>query len=342
MSDIHNNSENSRIGRVTGEGTHIYRVRIGEQDITCSVSGSFRHSAEKKSDFPVVGDWVRLRDEGEVIDEILPRKSAISRKSAGEKSEEQILAANVDIVGIVAGLDGGRNFTRRGIERYLTLAVESGAEPVLILNKLDLCSDLATVLVEAEEAAPGVKLILTSTLTGDGISELQRAVTADTTAVLVGPSGVGKSSLINALAGSELLDTGAQRDQDRRGRHTSTSRNLVALPSGGFLIDTPGLRELQLWGGEDSLNTVFSEIDSFAGDCRFRDCTHISEPGCAVLKAVEEGAIAADRYEAYLELRKELKYLERRTDYQARQEELKKWKQISRSVKDVYKYKGRK
>ena len=329
-------------GRVTGEGTHIYRVAVEQGERFCRVSGSFRHHAVRKADFPVVGDWVALRRDGDVIEGLLQRRRYLSRKSAGDKSEEQVLAANVDLVCIVAGLDGGRNFTRRGIERYLALAAESGARTLLVLNKLDLCTDLASVLAEAEEAASGVPVILTSILTGDGIQELAGAVGTGGTAVLVGPSGVGKSSLINFLAGKDVLSTGVQREQDRRGRHTSTARNLVVLASGGCLIDTPGLRELQLWGGEESLNTVFSEIDLLADDCRFRDCSHLEEPGCAVLKAVESGELPEERYRSYLDLRKELEYLRRRTDYQARQDEERKWKQISKSVRDIYKYKGRK
>ncbi len=329
-------------GRIIGEGKHIYRAASEAGEFLCRVSGAFRYSSTKKADFPVTGDWVALGGGGVTIEALLPRKNSISRKSAGEKTEEQILAANVDLVCIVAGLDGGRNFTRHGVERYLALASESGADAALVLNKLDLCTDLAVILTEAEEAAAGIPILLTSTVTGDGMKELNKLCGPGVTAVFAGPSGVGKSSLINSLAGDGMLEVGELRSNDLRGRHTSTSITMVALDSGGCLIDTPGLRELQLWGGEESLQAVFSEIESLAEACRFRDCTHTGEPGCAVLEALNEGSIESSRYEAYLDLRKELMYLRRRTDEQARKDDLQKWKQISRSIKDLYKHRGHK
>ena len=222
-----------RPGRVTGEGTHLYRVRTEQGEEQCRVSGAFRHGAGERSAFPAVGDFVALAQDGGVIDGLLPRRSVLSRKSAGRRTEEQVLAANVDLVFVVAALDGGRNFTGRGIERYVTTVWESGARPVLVLNKLDACADPAAYIVAAEEAAPGVPVLLTSALTGDGLTELQEAVVPGETAVMIGPSGVGKSSLINSLIGTEQLETGAQREHDRRGRHTSTARQMVLLENGG-------------------------------------------------------------------------------------------------------------
>jgi len=323
-------------GRVVGEGVHLYRVLCGEDELLCRVSGGFRHAAGKKEDFPVTGDWVALRGEETLIEGLLTRYACIARASAGGVTEKQLLAANVDLVFIVAGLDGGRNLTRRGIERYLVMVRESGAEPVLVLNKLDLCSDIVGALQTAEEAAPGVRQILTSALTGDGMKELSQILSPGLTGVVLGPSGVGKSSLINALTGVKQLAEGETRESDRWGRHTSTSRNLVNLPWGGSLIDTPGLRELRLWAGEASLDEVFHDLEYHARNCRFRDCTHQGEPGCAVQQALADGELSHERYESYLELRKELDYLHRRSDEQARAEEERRWKQISKSVKQFY------
>ena len=327
-------------GRVVGEGLHLYKVLYGEKELMCRVSGAFRYAAVRKEDYPVTGDWVALRPEESRIEGLLKRSFCIARARAGGNTEKQILAANVDIVFIVAGLDGGRNLTRRGIERYLVMVRESGAEAVLVLNKLDLCSDIVSALQTAEEAAPGVRLILTSTVSGDGIEELSKVLGPGLTGVVLGPSGVGKSSLINSLLGEDRLDQGQTRSGDHRGRHTSTSRNLVLLPRGGVLIDTPGLRELRLWAGEGSLDEVFHDLEFHARNCRFRDCTHQGEPGCAVQKALADGTLSHERYESYLELRKELDYLHRRSDEQARADEERRWKQISKSVKQFYR--GRK
>jgi ribosome biogenesis GTPase / thiamine phosphate phosphatase len=328
-----------RCGRVSGEGMHLYRVMSGDDELLCRVSGAFRHAAAKKNEYPVTGDWVALRGDGDLIEGVLTREACIGRASAGGTTEQQILAANVDLAFIVAGLDGGRNLTRRGIERYLVMVRESGAVPLLVLNKLDLCADIVGSLQEAEEAAPDVRQLLTSTVTGDGIDELIDSIGPEHTAVMLGPSGVGKSSLINALLGEQRLAEGDTRQSDHRGRHTSTSRSLVLLPGGGSLIDTPGLRELRLWAGEGSLDEVFHDLEYYARNCRFRDCTHQGEPDCAVQKALVDGALSHERYESYLELRKELDYLHRRNDEQARAEEVRRWKQISKSVKRFYKNK---
>jgi len=324
-------------GRVVGEGQHLYKVLSDEDELLCRVSGGFRHAAGEKGDYPVTGDWVALRREGSLIEGVLRREACIARASAGGTTERQILAANVDLVFIVAGRDGGRNLTRRGIERYLVMVRESGAEAVLVLNKLDLCSDIVSALQAAEEAAPGVRQILTSARTGDGMKELAGVLSPGLTGVVLGPSGVGKSSLINALLGEDRLSWGETRESDHRGRHTSTSRNLVFIPGGGALIDTPGLRELRLWAGEASLDEVFHDLDHHARNCRFRDCTHQGEPGCAVQQALVDGELSHERYESYLELRKELNYLHRRSDEQARAEEERRWKQNSKSVKQFYK-----
>jgi ribosome biogenesis GTPase / thiamine phosphate phosphatase len=329
-----------RPGRVSGEGTHIYRVSTDEGEVSAQVTGSFRHRADGKSDYPAVGDYVALTVEGPAIAGLLSRRSSISRKSAGRRTEEQVLAANVDLGIVVAALDGGRNFTSRGVERYITTVWESGARPVLVLNKLDACADPAGFIVAAEESAPGVPILLTSALTGDGLGALREAIAPGETAVLIGPSGVGKSSLINALLGETRLDTGMQREHDRRGRHTSTARHLVMLENGGALIDTPGLRELQLWAGEESLGRTFSDLDAFADACRFRDCTHQGEPGCAVQAAVASGELRPERYESYLELQKELAYLHRRSDEKAMKDEVNRWKQLQKSLKEHHKYGG--
>ena len=276
-----------------------------------------------------------------MIHATLPRRSVLSRKAAGTETEEQVMGTNIDKILIVYALDGGRSFSARGLERYLTLAWESGAEPLVVLNKLDLCDDIVPFLSAAEEAAPGAPLFLVSAEEGTGVAELKSALPPGETVVLIGPSGVGKSSLVNALSGEGLQKIGERRESDRRGRHTTTHRELFLLPSGLLLLDSPGLREIQLWGNSETAETVFSEIAALAEECRFRDCTHTAEPGCAVQAALGSGEISADRFESYLELQRELSYLERREDDRAARQEKMKWKKIAQFQKELNKERKR-
>ena len=311
-------------GRVITESSQFYRVYTAKGENWAVLTGSLLNSLAERSAFPAVGDWLLVdHDAGHehwIIRKILPRYSAFVRKAAGKVTESQVLAANIDYIFIVNGLDGGRNFNPRGIEWYVTTAWESGATPAVILNKADLCEDVAAAVLQAETVAPGVPVIAVSALTGEGFEKLTELISTGQTIVLAGRSGVGKSSIINQLAGEQIMYTGEQRRNDLRGRHTTTHRELVRLASGALLIDTPGLRELQLWGDGESVSSAFPEIEELAPSCRFSDCSHSGEPDCAVQKAVDSGEIEKSRYESFLALQKELKYLASRRDEKSRRE----------------------
>ncbi len=301
-------------GRIIKESRHLFQIADTDQIYNAEISGSFRYKAVHASDYPVIGDWVMFRKGDKefcLIEEVLKRKSCFSRQAAGTKTEEQVIAANIDIIGLVFGIHGGRNFTAGGLERYLTLAWDSGAKPVVILNKADLASeeDRERAVLTAENSAPGVNVHIVSAVSGEGLEQLISGLKAGTTIAFTGPSGVGKSTIINSLAGKSLQKTNAQREGDLRGMHTTSHRELFLLPTGVMLIDSPGLREIQLWADDESLSETFSDIEEFAKNCRFGDCSHQGEPGCAVQKALSEGMLEYRRYENYLELMKELNYL---------------------------------
>ena len=291
---------------------------------------------------PVVGDWVavELPETGEIarIEAILPRRSAFSRKVPGERTAEQVLVANVDTVFLVSGLD--RDYNPRRIERYLAAGYASGAAPVIVLNKADQLPDPDAVRMEVEAVAPGVPVVLLSALHGD-IEELEHHLKPAKTYALLGSSGVGKSTLLNRLCGDERMATGAVREDDSRGRHTTTRRELVVLPGGALLIDTPGLRELQLWAGEGDVEAVFPDIEIFAAHCRYRDCTHDGEPGCAVAEAVDAGSLAEARIASFRKLQREQAYLERRQDPVEAANSKHRWKQIHKEVRRMQKERGR-
>jgi ribosome biogenesis GTPase len=327
-------------GRVVFEGRNMYRV-VSEQGENWSiVSGALRNSLAEKRDFPAVGDWVLAYTEHQnehwIIRQVLPRKSAFTRKIAGQVTEEQVIAANCDFVFTVCSLDGGRNFNLRGLERYLTCAWDSGADPVIILNKADLCEDIDGAFLQAESIAPGIGVHCLSCVTGSGFDSLAPYLEPGRTVALIGRSGVGKSSIINYLSGQEIVKTGELREQDHRGRHTTTHRELVQIPGGGLFLDTPGLRELQLWGEESSLEGSFSDIEALAEGCRFNDCSHTREPGCAVQQALADGSMDYGRFESFLDLQKELRHLKRKQDIRARLQEKNKQKAFSKQHKKHY------
>jgi ribosome biogenesis GTPase len=279
-----------------------------------------------------------------VIQAILPRKSSFSRQVAGGrqrlgggKTREQVVAANVDIVFLVSGLDGGRNANLRRTERYLVLAWNSGAQPVIILNKTDLCPDVEAHVSDMETIAPGVAVHAVSAREKTGLDALKTYLTTGKTTALLGPSGVGKSAIINALLGSERQETGEVREKDRRGRHITTRRELILLPDGGAVIDTPGMREIQVWGGEDSLEDAFEDIEYLARQCRFKDCRHSSEPGCAVRAAIRQGELDAARFKSYRKLQLEFRYLAARQEGRVRLEEKNRWKKLSQWAKQIKK-----
>lgn len=286
---------------------------------TAVVSGRFRHSARGQSDFPAVGDWVGFGDGDPhvVVEVVLPRRSAFTRKAAGVTAEAQVVAANVDVVLLVSGLDG--EFNPRRIERYVATAWSSGAQPVVVLNKADLRDDLADVVAQASAVAPGVPVVTTSALDDGATAALAPFLRPGRTVAVIGSSGVGKSTLVNALLGEDRLATGAVSDpQAGRGRHTTTERELVLLPAGALLIDTPGLREVGLWSDDDGLDRTFEEIDLLAAACRFPDCSHEHEPGCAVVAALRSGELDARRLASYRKLRRELAFVEARKDERSR------------------------
>ena len=293
--------------RVTLEHQHIYTVHTGHADLLASVAGSLRHRAGARREFPAVGDWVALKalEAGRrgIIQAVLPRRSKFSRKVAGEITAEQVVAANIDIVFLMMGLDADYNLRR--IERYLTTARDGGATPVVILNKTDVCEDVDECVAEVTAVAEGAPVIAVSIKADDQIRAIEPFLAPGRTIALLGSSGVGKSTLVNRLVGHDLQRTREVRENDQKGRHTTSSRQLVILPGGALLIDTPGMRELQLWEDAESIGNTFDDIDSLAGGCRFRDCSHDTEPGCAVKAAVEAGTIDERRLASFVELRRE-------------------------------------
>jgi ribosome biogenesis GTPase len=325
-------------GRGVREDRGQYLVSAAAGEVTARVTGKLRHDAESRASLPAVGDWVALdlcaMAGPSTIQEVLPRKSKFSRTAAGgggRAATEQVVAANVDVVFLVSGLDGGRNFNPRRIERYTTLAWESGATPIVVLNKCDVCPDVAACRREVERVAPGVDIYPVSALNGDGVGELAACLPTGRTGVFMGSSGVGKSSLINALLGEQRLVTAAVRGDDREGRHTTTWRELIRLPAAGLIIDTPGMRELRLWGGdEDGLSSTFEDIEGLAADCRFRDCSHRAEPGCAVQQALADGNLEPSRLASYRKLQRERAHAAARRDASERLVEKRRWKKIAK------------
>jgi ribosome biogenesis GTPase len=327
--------------RVAGHSRGIYRLLSASGDLTASVVGRLAHEAAQSAALPVVGDWVlaRLASPAQaVIDNVLERRTKLSRIAPGERTEEQILATNVDVVFLVTSLT--REFNPRRIERYLIQIWESGARPVIVLNKVDLVDSPADFLTQAEEISLA-DVLLTSAATGAGIERLRGRLGAGETAVFVGSSGVGKSSIINCLLGDTVQAVRAVRAGDDRGRHATAAREMLLLPAGGAIIDTPGLRELQVLADPSALGQTFPDVDKLAAECAFRDCQHVSEPGCAVKAAVEDGALDGARLRGYHKLQRELDYAERRTDRSAQLAEKRKWKQIQKQYRRRYRDRSR-
>lgn len=317
-------------GRVSAQHRGEYDVLAEAGELRAHVSGRLRHEASSGADLPAVGDWVALRDQ--TIHGVLPRRSAFLRKVAWSQTEAQVLAANVDTVFVLTGLDD--DFSPRRIERYLTLAWESGATPALVLTKADLCPDPLALLLEAEQVALGVATHAVSNVTGEGLDELAPYLAPAKTVALLGSSGVGKSSLANRLLGGEVQAT-KELAGDGTGRHTTTARELFRLPGGALLVDTPGLREIQLWSADEGIQDAFADVDELAAGCRFNDCAHMREPGCAVQAAIDEGRLPRERLQSYRALQRELKRLAMKQDARLRSEERKKWVKQVRSRRKV-------
>lgn len=307
-------TENLYSGRVYLELKGIYRLYTEFGELQGDVAGRLRYQGREA--LPTVGDWVviqpRLEEGRATIVQVLPRKSKFSRKNI-ERTEEQLVAANVDILFLVTALDG--DFNIRRIERYLVLAGESGASPVIVLNKSDLCNDLDEKLAQVATVAQGTPVIAISARANNGLDRLYQFIEPGQTIALMGSSGVGKSSIINRLLGNERQKVNEVREHDDRGKHTTTYRELIMLPGGGMVIDTPGMRELQLWAGERGLQGAFEDIEELAPYCRFRDCRHENEPGCAVKEAIASGTLPQERFDSYVKLQKELALLEAKQQY---------------------------
>jgi ribosome biogenesis GTPase / thiamine phosphate phosphatase len=322
-------------GRIMAGHTHLYTVWTETEELLGEVAGKLRHEARGAEEFPAVGDWVVVAPrpvEGKAtIHLVLPRRTAFVRRAAGGRDELQILASNVDTVFLVAGLDG--DFNPRRVERALVLAWDSGAEPVVVLNKADLSADVAKRRRDMQVAAAGVPVLVVSAREGTGLDAFEPHLAPGRTIALLGSSGVGKSTLANRLLGGERIRTSAVREHDQRGRHTTTHREILALPGGALLLDTPGLREIQLWAGEDALGAAFSDVAALAAGCRFRDCRHEGEPGCAVAAAVVSGSLAEERLASHHKLERELEHHRVRADVGLQRAQKARWKAIHKAAR---------
>jgi ribosome biogenesis GTPase / thiamine phosphate phosphatase len=322
------------LARVARQDRERYRLLTADGECEAVLAGRLRHDAGASTDLPATGDWVAVRpaaDGGAVIVTVLPRSGAFLRRRAGEATVEQVVAANVDTVFVVVGLDA--DFNLRRIERYLVAGWESGAAPVVVLNKADLAADLGERLAAVAAVAPGVPTVALSARERHGLEALAPWLVPGVTVALLGSSGVGKSTLVNALVGEERQATRPVRADDSRGRHTTSCRELIRLPGGALLLDTPGMRELGPWCESEDLSATFPDVAALADGCRFRDCQHESEPGCGVRDAVERGALDATRLESWHRLRRELRWMASRRDARARAEEEGRWKAIARSIR---------
>ena len=338
--------------RVTIEFNHIYRIGTADGELQAQLAGRLRHQAAGRHELAAVGDWVAVRrtaqERSGQIEAILPRRSKFSRKVAGDLTQEQVVAANIDTAFLVMGLDGDYNLRR--LERYLLTAYESGARPVILLSKADLASDVPARVAEVQAVAPGIpvhptiavrRALESGAIAEPDVNVVEQYLGVGRTGTLLGSSGAGKSTLINALLGEPVLKTREVRSSDSRGRHTTRHRQLIVLPALGILIDTPGMRELQLWDVSDAARDTFDDIEQLASGCHFTDCRHQEEPRCAVKAAVSEGGLPAERLASYLKLQNEMRNFAARRDVRAQIEERRQGKIIGRAIKQMYKQKGK-
>jgi ribosome biogenesis GTPase / thiamine phosphate phosphatase len=329
--------------RVIAQQRKFWRVAGEFGEGWAEASGKLRLAAEEGADWPAVGDWVVLElhgaDSPAMIQEVLPRRSKFVRKVAGKKIAEQVMAANVDVALLICALDA--DFSPRRVERYLAQCWESGAKPVIVLNKADACDHARDRADEMERAALGVEVCAMSAKTGEGFGELNEFLKPGQTVVLLGSSGVGKSTITNRLLGEAVQEVREVRENDSKGRHTTTARELFLLPSGALLMDTPGMREFQLWDAEEGVAQTFTDIDELAAHCRFGDCQHEGEPGCAVLAALSAGTLDAARLENWRKLLREQAFLRRKVDPEARADQKEQWKRMHRAVRNMYQQRER-
>ena len=316
------------VGRVTVQEKGMYRIRTSMGEQNALVSGKFQFDAQSPSDYPAVGDYVMVSyadPDTAVIHQVLPRRSLFVRRAAGTSKMEQVVAANIDTVFLCMSLNN--DFNLRRLERYLAATWESGAAPVVVLTKADLCEDVSSKQAEVETITMGVPILTTSAMDTDGYGQIMPYITEGRTVAFVGSSGVGKSTLINRLLGEERLATDGLRNDDK-GRHTTTHRELLLLPNGALVIDTPGMRELGMWDAAPGVEQTFTDIEALAAQCRFRNCSHTSEPGCAVRAAIRSGELDSGRWRSYQKLKNENSYAGDSERYLAAKE--KKFKEISK------------
>lgn len=322
------------VGRILSQERGLYRLISEKGEQFAEVSGKFRYKAKRISDFPAVGDFVFIdcndMQGHAVIHDILPRKSVFIRKAAGTAHTEQVVAANIDTVFICMSLNN--DFNIRRLERYISVAWDSGAIPVIVLTKSDLCSDLEQYISSVEKIAVGIDIVVTSGVEKNGYRKLLPYIQDGKTVALIGSSGVGKSTLINRLLGEERLETNGLRNDDK-GKHTTTRRELFLIKQGGMVIDTPGMRELGLWDIDEGLDQSFADVEALAARCRFRNCSHTSEPGCAMKEAISKGELSKERWLSYQKLKAENRYAENSKEYLA--EKKQKFKNIAKINKSV-------
>ena len=313
-------------GRIVVQQRGGYRIVTPDGEVEARASGALMRETTE-TERPAAGDWVAVEPRpGEttaLVRAVLPRRTAFIRKASGPRGGAQVVAANADVAFLVASLNADLNLRR--LERYLATTYESGAEPVIVLTKADIAEDVDASVAEVEAIAFGAPVLAISSKTGQGLDAVAAHLPPGRTAVLLGSSGAGKSTLVNALAGEERMATREIREDDARGRHTTTHRELVLLPSGGLILDTPGMRELGLWNADEGVSATFEDVEALAAACRFSDCRHRSEPGCAVRAAIEAGELPPERLAAYEKLQAELAYEHRREDPRAAQENRKLW-----------------
>jgi ribosome biogenesis GTPase len=334
--------DNVLLGRIIFHSGKQYKIITTTGESIANISSSVINSITNKSDFPSVGDWVCLKKIDEFrpynIVKIIPRINKLSRKVAGDKSEEQIIASNIDIVFIMTSVDD--DFNIRRLERYLSMSNQINSKPIIIINKIDKCNILEKHIKETEQIFQNTPIIFISAKDGKNIQDVNKHIEKGKTIILLGSSGVGKSTLINQILGYSRQKVGNIREKDSKGRHITTNRELIILPKGGILIDTPGLREIQLWSSGEGIIKTFKDIDELSRQCRFRDCIHDSEPGCAINQAVKSGQLSEERLDNYKKLLREQEYLNQRRNTYERRKKDRKLGKIYRQGKIIRKYKG--